>query len=1515
MADLSTTGRRGSRDLLRAPFLLLILWLPVSVRAAEPAAPRLDDRITRFEWTTPLPFILGMQIAGMATGENLGTFGYDVEDAQLRFTWTGGLRFDEAEPPEGACTTTGTNQVDCPIGTLTPGTSVSFPIYFTPIAPGEATLTVDILSSSFDPDLSNNQTTISVNVGLFGAPTRTRTNHPQSGDDGDPVNMFTGELFFSEGPDLYLGGPLPLFFDRYYASFLARDGRAASALGPNWMHTFDWQLSHEGDLLEVTAPTGRVVFFKRMEEVWVQQTHPDLPYQLHETDAGFRFADPRLGLVYHFDDEGRLTRIEDGRGKAHLLSYANGRLAEVTDGLGRTLTLAYDGQGRLTSVSDGSRAVQMAYEDGLLAAFTDALGGRTDYAYASGDHTGLLTARTLPRGNTPFTQTYDAEGRVATQADAFGHTYTFTYAAGTTTLTGPAGHTTVYTHDDAGRLTAVQDHNGRAATFDYTAEGHRRTVTDRAGGTFSFAYAADGGVPTTIHRPDGTTTAFTYQPRSADGVTRYDVTGITYPDGTAEALTYDAAGNVTAWTDRAGNIWRATYDAHGQPLTSTAPDGAVTAYTYDEAGRLTAVQQPDGSTTIYAHDASGRIARITRPDGTARTFTYDAGDRLRSVTDEGGGTTHLAYDANGNLTGITDPLGHTTTYAYDDMDRLVGITDPLGHAAAITYDALGRRASITDPNGHTLQTHYNAEGRLASVTGPEGGSWTYTYDEEGVLASVTDPLGVTVSYTSDAMGRLTGRTGAGAYASQLGFDPMGRVASIQDALGGTTTLEYDAGGAPTRITLPGGLTASYQRDAMGRLVGITDPAGNTWTYGRDVMGRLHQVTDPLGRTTTWTYDSRGRGAAVQFPEGLGTLQFTHDARGNVTEKSFSDGTALTYTFDAAGRVTEGTGMTFTYDAAGRLTGSNGLGITRDAAGRMTEVLLAPGKAVAYQYDRRGLVTQVTDWRGGTTTLAYDAAGRLLTIERPNGITTSYTYDDQDQLLHIQEGSLAELTAVRDAGGQLLEVTRTAPLRADPAAHADTLATTLSFDAASQVEQYTYDALGRRTADEARTYTWNLASMLTGYTEDGTTVHFSYDALGHRLTRETDGTTRAYVWNYALALPAVSVVREDEQDLRYYVHLPGGQLLYSIEAADGARRFYHYDEAGNTLLLTDDAGAVLGSYAYTPYGRLLASTGDLDNPFTFHGQYGGMQEGTGGLYYMRARYYDAVSRQFISRDPAPPQHPRGMNPYQFAYGNPLRYADPTGLDILTPFGPQPGYDPLGLNETTCATCPEEADVALHARRATARSKVPVVTPAPGPAIAETASCCGAVEAVNVKPDVPGLLLGLGFAGLEEGFKYQGRQIIQEGLKSGNFAGATTAGTRAFTAKALGTVVGGAWGGYNEYQQAQKEGQGTASTVVRTTTAFAADAAIGFASTPVALVDAATGGNFSQCVKQAVRVPTAALGDENAQRAYAGAASRGDYGCVVQTLHNASDDFFENEGRTWVDRGVGGTLKALYQAFCY
>ena len=150
-----------------------------------------------------------------------------------------------------------------------------------------------------------------------------------------------------------------------------------------------------------------------------------------------------------------------------------------------------------------------------------------------------------------------------------------------------------------------------------------------------------------------------------------------------------------------------------------------------------------------------------------------------------------------------------------------------------------------------------------------------------------------------------------------------------------------------------------------------------------------------------------------------------------------------------------------------------------------------------------------------------------------------------------------------------------------------------------------------------------------------------------MSKTVSGSTSQFLWDVASALPAL--VRDGAAA---YVYGPGGSPLEQINGSTVL--WIHHDQPGNTRLVTDGNGATLATYTFDSYGLLTASTGSVTNPFRFAGQYTDFES---GLYYLRARYYDPTTGQFLSIDPA---MSATRQPYGYVSGNPLNDADPTGM---------------------------------------------------------------------------------------------------------------------------------------------------------------------------------------------------------------------------------------------------------------
>ena len=134
----------------------------------------------------------------------------------------------------------------------------------------------------------------------------------------------------------------------------------------------------------------------------------------------------------------------------------------------------------------------------------------------------------------------------------------------------------------------------------------------------------------------------------------------------------------------------------------------------------------------------------------------------------------------------------------------------------------------------------------------------------------------------------------------------------------------------------------------------------------------------------------------------------------------------------------------------------------------------------------------------------------------------------------------------------------------------------------------------------------------------------------------------------------------QENATSYLYGPGGMVLEQIQdsGTTGTPYYYHADQLGSIRALTNQAGTVVATYVYDAYGSTTASTGSVANPFRYAGEY---QDAESGLYYLRARYYDPATQQFLTRDPLVAATEQA---YNYAAGSPLNATDPSGFVLVT-----------------------------------------------------------------------------------------------------------------------------------------------------------------------------------------------------------------------------------------------------------
>jgi len=407
------------------------------------------------------------------------------------------------------------------------------------------------------------------------------------------------------------------------------------------------------------------------------------------------------------------------------------------------------------------------------------------------------------------------------------------------------------------------------------------------------------------------------------------------------------------------------------------------------------------------------------------------------------------------------------------------------------------------------------------------------------------------------------------------------------------------------------------------------------------------MSDGTG-TSTYTYDSLGR--LTDSTDGAGShLHYGYDLDGNVTAITYPNGNTISRTFNDANRLASVTDWntnqtTFSYNPDGALTGI-------DYPNGVTETNTV---------NRNDLTTEVTDTTGATTLADYsytrDGNG-LLTATTPTGVTgqTNESYG------HTALNQLSTYTSAGSSGAYGYDTAD------NPTSLAD--GTTQTFDAANQLQEsalagvstsYTYNLRGDRTSAQTNgntmTYSYDQADRLTSYASSTTSATYSYDGTGLRTDKTVDGSGTHFAWDVASeSIPELLTAGSDS-----YIYGPEGQPLERI-TQDGTTTYVQHDQQGSTRLLTDASGAVVGTYTYDPYGRTVNHTGQTSIALQYDGQY---RDDETGFYYLRARYYDPTTAQFLSRDPL---EALTQAPYAYVEGDPLDGVDPTGLCSLFSWG--------------------------------------------------------------------------------------------------------------------------------------------------------------------------------------------------------------------------------------------------------
>ena len=888
----------------------------------------------------------------------------------------------------------------------------------------------------------------------------------------------------------------------------------------------------------------------------------------------------------------------------------------------KTKTYEHDTQGRVTretvawtdsshvlqgSVASFSTKLSYSYDlQGInTIVTTDALGNQIFSRYNTTINHGPLVSKTLPLGDTESFE-YDKLGRCVKHVDPFGRVLTTTYTVG-------AEENSESTLDWQGYL--------------------QKTVLDVKGRVIE---TLDNGDPT-LGQVSAT------------------------PSRLLSRSSYDSLSRITKQEDAFGlSTLYGPFDGLGRVLSSTDREDNITTHVYDDA-ELTTEQFVNGQLNLSTQlDAGGRTIRRTQhPDSSDTTAAYAC-------------NTEIAYDASNNITetkvwqqpkdGGSAILLTKSRRFYDSDNQLIqyegeGLSD-LGTANydamlhKIKRDIFGREYVRTkdttyhDGTKFTWSSAVNIHDECNQLIVHQNQliqEEKYSYDGNGHLVSTTRFDGSRVDYENDLLGRATKITMADTIYNTA-YGKQSNKVSSRDTASRTLKYEYTLDGSAKSIEYPDGSKQTCKFHQL-YLQGIL-PLLLLWPvfdlpHRADGLDRFGRVTSNVDNHGTVSHAIGSRTIPCILRDRQLTVlhharQIDYDDLDCISAYHLGQDTcSLTYgeACHVKGQkigetITGGRNMakTFAYDGFGRLRQF----IVRD---------LNDGKTVLqgeYRFDSRGRLkeTQLRSEKSPTTleynyirSFTYDGFGQLredTCTFTPTGKVTNveYKYDGNSNIISVTSGGTTE-TRTYNAIDQ----------RADPG--------------------FQYDTNGRLLQDNrGLVYAYDANDRLLGVQSQVADTQYEYypdGAMSRHILK--DKTSEFY---YDGGCVNASKTHENNTDTKTSFLLQPGHRILSTDVQT-ARTTHYIENRGSTVIETDSFSEKASFYnAYGAVSEKISA-----NEFNFGFQQEFTDKSSGGLLYLRSRFYSTQLGSFITMDGA-----QKDNRYSYCIGDPINLIDPTGRSAVS-----------------------------------------------------------------------------------------------------------------------------------------------------------------------------------------------------------------------------------------------------------
>lgn len=768
--------------------------------------------------------------------------------------------------------------------------------------------------------------------------------------------------------------------------------------------------------------------------------------------------------------------------------------------------------------------------------------------------------------------------------------------------------------------------------------------------------------------------------------------GVTDLFGQSVRQFYDPRGQVIRVINGDGSERRVIY---GTPTDLTDPDSFIPtpweAYTYDanDLAPLSHDSDDDAPLTTGAPETHHFTPSSAEIDALGRT--------IRAVQRPGPTpadevVTSSSYDIRGNMIAVVDALGRTAfRYMYDLADQPVRVFSIDAGTRRTVFDAFNNVIERRDSKGALVLNAADNVNRGVDVWARENSTRPVTLRQHVVFGDNAAELGIdlTEARSRNALGRMVAHFDEAGLVRAGDYDFKGNLLEkTRQVIADNQLLSVFDDGQANDWQL-----SSYQLDweppgtsISDRAAEILEPTEYTTTSSYNALNRVSEIVYPLDadnerKILRPAYNRAGKLESISLDGEQQVQHIAYNSKGQRSLIAYANSVLTRYSYDPR---------------SSRLTRLRSERYTQPGEHNYQPV--GPAfQDFAYEYDLIGNVLLIRD-----RTPASGVPNTLLGVD---ALDREFEYDSLYRLL--------------SATGRECDIRDPLPLWADEPRCSDA---TL---ARAYVESYEYDAVGNmlslqhQNGDNGFTRHFTSAAdnnRLQTLTVAGTDFSYNYDANGN-VVRET--TSRHFDWNEEdrLAMFRTQTTGAEPSVCGLYLYDSAGQRVKKLVRRQGgnfssttyidgllehhvrselnivsqndtlhvmddqqrialmragdpfsddqlpALRFPLADHLGSSNVTIGANGAVLSRQEYTPYGETSFGGAERQR-YQFVGK---EREEESGMYCFGNRYYVPWLARFSIPDPMANAHV-DLSPYCYANGNPMTYADPSGLDAEEKKGP-------------------------------------------------------------------------------------------------------------------------------------------------------------------------------------------------------------------------------------------------------